>query len=364
MSSSRFVVASFLILLVLSLLLVVQIFWSLITPIIFALVLLSIFFPLYRSILNIVKERRLLAATLCVTIIFLIVFVPLGFFISKLGNQALYYYEQANSSGLFRQFLGEFSNEHPLIKWAKDLALHFGITISSETLVDTLKEFIRNFSQLIYSALSQIASNSLIILLNIVLTFVILFALFVTGKDLKNYLMQLAPLPLDEQERLMRQFGEISRAVFLGNGVINLLEGIFGGLGIYWFGIGPGTFWGVLIGLAAFIPGIGAWIIVGPAALYLLIEGHSDLALLYFIFNAVGFGVLEFILKPKFIGGKSRLHTVLVLLSILGGVQVFGVFGVFYGPMVVTMFLSLAEIYKEHYRSLLVGFEPKVFEDE
>ena len=58
-------------------------------------------------------------------------------------------------------------------------------------------------------------------------------------------------------------------------------------------------------------------------------------------------------IKPRLIGGKSRVHIVLVLLSVLGGVHLFGVLGIFYGPVVVTMFLTLIEIYKEHYRHWL-----------
>jgi predicted PurR-regulated permease PerM len=357
MPNSKFVVASFLSLLVLSLVLVVQIFWSLITPIVFALVLLSIFHPLYRWFLSKLKGRSILAATFCVLLIFILVFLPFGFFVSHLSGQAFEYYQQLNSSEIFKQLLGGFSNDHPWIKAVREFALKFGLNISTQTLVDEVKELMRKFGELFYGALGQIASNSLRILLDAVLTFVILFALFVRGRDLKTYLMQLAPLPEDEQERLMHQFGDISRAVFLGNGVIIVLEGILGGFGFWLFDIAPGTFWGVLIGIAAFVPAVGAFIIILPAALILLANGDSSQAFLYFAYNIIVFTSLELYVKTKFIGGKSKLQAVLVLLSIIGGVQVFGAFGIFYGPMVVTMCLSLAEIYKEHYRAALLNLK-------
>lgn len=352
-------VFSFLALFVLSTMLVAQIFWSLVTPIVFALVLLSIFFPVYRSILSAVNGRTTLAASLCVTLVFLLVFLPLGYFVSKLASQAVDYYYQSKSSDIFKQVFSGFSNDNSFIDQIRAVAREYGITVSTETLSETVREVIQKFVQLIYDALGQIAAHSLLIILNIVLTFVILFALLVKGRDLKLFLMQIAPLPFDEQEKLINQFGDMSKAIFLGTGVINALQGLFGGLGFYWFDIGPGTFWGVLIFLASFIPGIGTWVIVGPAAVYLFMRGYTEAGLLYLIFSGVIFGVLEIIVKPRFIGGKSRLHAVLVLLSIIGGVQLFGVFGIFYGPLVVAMFLSLADIYRTRYRSELID-EPNI----
>lgn len=354
MPNSKFVIASFLSLLILSIVLVLQIFWSLITPIIFALVMLSIFSPVYRWFLRLVKGRRVLAATLCTLLIFLVVFLPFGFFISRLSGQAFYYYEQLNSSDFFKQLFSDVSNDHPWIKWIRETALNYNINISAQTLVDEAKDIMRKLGGVFYGALAQFASNSLVILLDTVLTFVILFALFVRGSDLKQYLMQLAPLPRDEQELLIHQFGEISRAVFLGNGLIILLEGVYGGFGFWLFDIGPGIFWGVLIGIAAFIPAVGSWIILLPTAIILFANGDSTVGILFLAYNVIGFSALEIYFKTKFIGGRNKLNSVLVLLSIIGGVQVFGAFGIFYGPMVVTMCLSLAEIYKDHYRSALV----------
>jgi predicted PurR-regulated permease PerM len=64
--------------------------------------------------------------------------------------------------------------------------------------------------------------------------------------------------------------------------------------------------------------------------------------------------ILEAYAKPRLIGTKSQMHGLLVFLSIIAGVQVYGVFGLFYGPLLVTIFLSLSEIYKDHYREELL----------
>lgn len=355
MTNSRFVTFSFIALLLLSAALVLQIFLSLITPIILALVLLSICYPVYRYLLDFFKGRRVLATSLCVALVFVLVFLPLGYFVSLLTGQAIDFYTQSKTSGMFKPEFWAISNDSHLLSQIKAFAKEYGIDVSSQMLVETTKEVFQKSIQLLYDVVTQIASHSLVILLHIFLTFIILFTLILRGSELKKYLMKLMPLPYQQQEKLMKQFGHNARAIFLGTGVINAIQGIFGGLGFYWFGIGPGTLFGVLIFLASFVPAIGAWIIAGPATFYLIAIGRFDLALGFFVFTAAVFGLSELYVKPKFIGGKSRQHAVLVLLSILGGVHVFGVFGIFFGPLIVAMFLSLADIYTEHYRERLIG---------
>lgn len=358
MPKSTFVVVSFLTLLILSLWQATRIFWSLVTPIIFALVLLSIFYPIYRWLLKVTNGRAALAASLCVLIVFLLISVPIAFLAPQLYEQAQHYYEQLNTTAFFHQLSDGFSTNHPWIKGIREFALQYGVDISTQTLVDQGRDLARKFNAHFYDALTEIAANSLTIVLDTILTFVILFALLVRGRDLKKYLMELAPIPHDEQERLIQHFGSMSKTVFLANGVILLLEAVYAGLGFLFFDLGPATFWSVVLGIAGFIPSIGVWIILVPTSIILLAQGQTTLGVLFFVYNVIGFGFFELIVKPKFIGTRTNLNAVLVFLSILGGVQLFGVFGIFYGPMVVTMCLALVEIYKEHYRESLLNLAP------
>src|SRR3989442_11937956 len=103
MPKSTFVVVSFLILLILSLWQATRIFWTLVTPIVFALVLLSIFYPIYRWLLKVTNGRPILAASLCVLIVFLLISLPIAFLVPQLYEQTHYYYEQLNTTAFFHQ---------------------------------------------------------------------------------------------------------------------------------------------------------------------------------------------------------------------------------------------------------------------
>ncbi|MBH2006779.1 MAG: AI-2E family transporter [Myxococcaceae bacterium] len=353
MPNSRLTLAVFLVLLLSTLYLLVDLFWIFITPIVLGLVLVSIFYPLYESVLLVCRGRKYIAASFVLLLIILGVSLPFSFFVSQLSQQAFEFYQSKNVNNLLGSSLSDFSSQHPLIAQIRLLASQIGIDLPAEKIVESVSQLMSSFGGMLYDRLSELASNALLIAFNLVITMLIVFTFLVSGTELKKYIMELSPLPEEEKEYLVRQFSEICKAVFVGNGLVGLLEGILGGLGFHWFHLGPGIFWGVVLGLSAFLPVIGSWIVILPATLILMSKGQNDQAWLYFLYNLTYLGLCELVLKPRLIGGKSRVHIVLVLLSVLGGVHLFGVLGLFYGPLVVTMFLTLIEIYKEHYRDHL-----------
>jgi predicted PurR-regulated permease PerM len=185
----------------------------------------------------------------------------------------------------------------------------------------------------------------------------VLFTLFVEGDKIKAWVFDLSPLPADEEQRLFNQFRAMSRAVFFGNGLASLMQGIMGGLGFALFGIGPGTLWGAVIGILAFLPIVGASIVFLPVTVWLLISGDYGLALGFFVYNFAYAFALEYVVKPRLISGRMQTNAVLIFLGIVAGLSLFGIVGIFYGPLIVTMFLALAEIYRDHYRPRLVRGE-------
>lgn len=354
MQTNKATIFVFLIVLLFTSFLMMELFWVFITPIVLALVLTSIFYPFYLRVLNLCFGHRHLAAFLSIVIIVLVVSIPLSVFITSLTKQALLFYQSSKTSGLYNNFLAEFSDQHPLILKLKLISNSFGLDISAENIIATVSQIVGSFSHMLYKSLSELPTNALALVFNFIITIILVYTFMITGADFKNYLREISPLPVDEEERLSKQFSEISKAVFVGNVLVAILEGIFGGVAFLIFGLGSGLFWGVVIALASFLPIVSAFIVVIPATFVVWIQSGPTHAIAYLIFNSIYLAILELVVKTKLIGGKSRLNAVLVLLSVLGGIQLFGVLGVFYGPLVVTMFLTLIEIYKEHYKEPLL----------
>lgn len=354
MATSKFIVWTFVLFLILSTTLVVHLLFGYITPVLMSIVIVSLFSPTHRRILHFCRHREYLAASVSTTLVLLCVMVPVALFVFSLLQQALSLYQTTqnlNDSGSIAGWLE--SLKVYLLGWQKYLA-SFGIGLSPERILGFTTNISKEIGQRFYDSIGFIATNLLALSFNFLLTVALVFVFFVSGGSAKKYLMDLIPIPLDEKERLAHRFQELSSAVFIGNGFISLLEGVIGGLSFFAFDVPGALLWGVAVGLAAFLPLVGASVVIIPAAIYLFLVEASWKAILFLCINFSQLIILETFVKPRLIGTKSQMHSVLVFLSVLAGVQVYGVFGLFYGPLLVTMFLTLVEIYKEHYREILL----------
>jgi predicted PurR-regulated permease PerM len=142
----------------------------------------------------------------------------------------------------------------------------------------------------------------------------------------------------------------MGRAVIFGNGLSGIIQGILGGFGFFLFGLGSPFLWGTVIGVMAFLPIIGASIIFIPATLILLIQGEVGTGIGFFTYNVLYSSIMEYFIKPRLIGKGMRMNPILVFIGILGGLQLFGILGIIYGPLIMTIFFTLLEIYRLEYR--------------
>ena len=356
-------------------LLLARLFAEFLSAIVLALVLVSIFWPVFRFTEVRVGGRGRLAAGLTTILVVLGVVVPVGLFITSLSAQAYGFYRSTVDDRDRVALLVESVSttiETPLVELAETLNL----PISSDLLAQIPERLEAASLQLgqvlgigLFERIGEVASNAVTILFHFGIMIVVLFSLFAEGEGLKAYLMDLSPLPDDEEERLVQRFKDIARAVFLGNGMASLFQGVAGGILIEVFDVGPGVLWGAVIGFLAFLPIIGASVVFVPVTVYMFFAPafSTSQTIAYLALNFSYVAVLEYGLKPRLIGESVKLHAVLVFLGIVAGLSLFGILGLFYGPLIVTMFLTLSEIYKESYRDdlmrvvreLLPGSDPE-----
>jgi len=139
--------------------------------------------------------------------------------------------------------------------------------------------------------------------------------------------------------------------------VAAVIEGVAGGLMFSVLGLHGAVLWGVVMAILAFIPVVGISLVFVPFSLILLLAGESARALSLFLPLVAVATVVEYWLKPLLVGRRAQMHTLLVFLSLIGGVMVFGAVGLLLGPLMMTAFLTLAGIYRERY-SRFIGAAP------
>ena len=151
-------------------------------------------------------------------------------------------------------------------------------------------------------------------------------------------------------------------AILIGNGAGGLIQGLAGGVVFSIFGLPSPFLWGVIMGLLAFLPIIGIGMVFIPAAIYLFLKGRIAAGIFFIVFYAVLSGGVEYLFKPKLVGQRVKMHTLLVFLAIIGGLRLFGILGIIYGPLVITAFLTLTDIYRSSYQTMVNPLEMPIQE--
>lgn len=343
---SPMVLLYFLCLMLLATILMGWLLWPFVSIIILSYLLATIFEPVYNLLCK--KLSRNFSSLITCALVALLIFVPLIFFVGSLSTEAYALFHLTKGTNLAVKFT-EFVEGNVLLARLKDLLEGYGFDVELAEVGDNLSRFGGAIALFVYNQASSWAGNILSFIFNFVMMVLIIFFLLIDRKDLLNYLMRLSPLPDDHERRLIAKFEEISMAILVGNGVCGLIQGILGGVVFTLMGFSSPVIWGVVMAILAFLPIVGIGLILGPAALVLLLQGNVIQGVGMIVFYVFLSFSVEYLLKPKMVGEQVKMHTLLVFLSILGGLQVFGFLGIIYGPLIVTGFLTLADIYLANY---------------
>ena len=182
--------------------------------------------------------------------------------------------------------------------------------------------------------------------LNLLLTFYFLFYMLRDQEKAIALAQQTLPLSASEFSRMSDRFTDTIFATVVGTAAVSALQGALGGGMFWWLGLPAPVFWGVLMGLVAVVPFLGAFVIWVPAALFLALSGDLASAAILTFWGTIVVGLVDNVVYPILVGRKLRMHTVPSFVAVVGGVILLGVPGVVLGPLVVSISLSLMEIWK------------------
>jgi predicted PurR-regulated permease PerM len=272
--------------------------------------------------------------------------------VGVLANEAYELYQTARTAVQTLE-IKKLIEQSKLIDKANQILDNFNIEITGEQITKTVSEIGRVVGLFTYQQLSSITANVLKLIVNFFFMLLIIFYLLIDSKRLVSFIVKLSPLPDDQDQKLIGKFKDMSGAILIGNGLGGLIQGMLGGFVFWIFGLKSPFLWGVVMALLAFLPIVGIGAVFIPAAIFLFLKGQIAAGIFFLIFYIVLSSTIEYFLKPKLVGRRVQMHTLLVFLSIIGGLKLFGILGIIYGPLVVTAFLTLADIYETSYQKMV-----------
>lgn len=315
--------------------------WPFRTPLFLAAVLAAAFQPLLVRAERRLHGRRRTAGALLTLLVLLVIVLPLGAVAGFLAEQVV--------SGLafLRDALGIHSvhdlQSGALPPWA---ALRLDHLLAMVHLTPArLHEGVARAAATAEAAAPAALAESWRALFHTVVMLIAFYFLLLDGRSLIRWLRTVSPFEAEQTQELIDEFRRVASATLVGTALTALIQGVAAGIGFIIVGLPHPAFFGLLTGLAAFIPAVGTTLVWVPAVVLLALSGHPVGAAVLAAWCLVIVVGAEHVAKPFFLRGQMEMHTGLVFLGLLGGLEVFGLVGIIAGPLVVAFFISLLRLY-------------------
>jgi predicted PurR-regulated permease PerM len=315
-------------------------------------ILAALFYPLYKWWRIKLKSRKNLAATASVITVGLLVVAPLTGFaiaITAKGLRSLTAAQKWIEDGKLKQ-LTESDKitkivESPLVQKAMAFRDRYMPGFDEASITEKAAGWAAGLAEFFGGQIMPILSNALGLLVSFGIMLFAMFYFFRDGGKIMAFISRITPMSRENEERLVARILEVSRSAVIGTAGTAAAQSVlamiaFAVVGLEWL------FWGIMLGFASLIPVVGTALIWIPACLYLLAIGKVAAAIGLAIYCIVVVGSADNFLRPYLMGGSSGLSSMVVFFAILGGIQLYGLVGVLYGPLIFGLCAVLLYIYQ------------------
>jgi predicted PurR-regulated permease PerM len=323
-------------------------FFSMIAPFLEALLLAAIFsallYPVYQRLRR-YFSRDGIAALLTTLGGLIVVAIPLALLIGAVSGEALKLSEDVGP------FDGEETTEAIADTLPNWLPFDDQLRDNRAAIIEGMQMIVDRIEALLFDTLSRATQGTFAFLLYV---FVMLYAIFyflIHGPALLKLMSEHLPLAFKHQREIAERGIAVTRATLRSVLIIGTIQGVLGGIAMAVAGIEGAVLWGLVIAVASTIPVVGTALVLAPASLAVLIRGDVGAALGLAAFAAFVVGGIDNLLRPYIVGRSARLPDLLVLVSTLGGLVMFGATGLIVGPVLAGLFLTSLNIFVATFRA-------------
>ena len=303
-----------------------------------ALIFAIVFLPIKIFLQKNLNIKNAMSSFVTVLIILIVILVPLFILGIILFQEATDIIVGLPESGVIIQY-----SESKLLlleNYINSIAPDAQINLSLQTYVEgTAGWIVDNFS----SVFSGIAKGAI----DIFLMVTALFFLLKDGEKIKKIILEWSPLGDSFDKGILNKMAIAINSVVKGTLLVAVAQGALAGIGFVIFGVSSPVLWGFATMLASLIPGFGTAIIIIPMVIYLYFTSGFLWAAGLLVWGLVVVGLVDNLLRPILIERDVKIHPLLILLSIFGGLNLFGLIGLLVGPIVLSFVSALIEVYPD-----------------
>lgn len=296
--------------------------------------------PVYRRLKVTFNGHRHLASVTTLLLMIIVVLIPLMLLVGIVVGQAIDVGQSVTP--WIRQTI-----EQPdkISAYLQHLPFYDQLAPYRELILEKAGKLVGSISKWIVGGLSSATFGTVNFLF---MSFVFLYTTYffqMDGNKLIRKILYYLPLNSDDENLMLDKFTSVTRATIKGTMLIGILQGGLAGGAFAIAGIDNAVFWGTVMAVLSIIPSVGSALVWIPAGILLIAQGDTAAGTGLLIFCGVVVGSLDNVLRPVLVGKDTRMHELMIFFGTLGGIMMFGIVGIFIGPLIASLFVTIWELY-------------------
>ncbi len=317
------------------------------TPLLLALIVVTLTFDMYERLTARLRGRINVAASLMLLFITLVLAIPAALLVVMMVEQAIGLFQRLQTAD-FQQFFASVQLERRMASLQRMAPwLH----VERIRLDDLLKNLVARIPGIVATQGSRLLAGFFGFFIGFLLMLLGSFVFYTKGAAMLRELRALSPFPDEYNEKVFSKFRGVVDATFRGQFLTALAQGLVTGIGLAIAGVPAPLLWGSVAAIFSLIPMVGAAAVWVPSSIYLVFLASQDTVGWWRPIFMIAWGVLvvslvDNLVRPLVMRSGVNMHPIILFFAILGGIQAFGFTGIFLGPLVFVLLVTLAEIYK------------------
>jgi predicted PurR-regulated permease PerM len=289
----------------------------------------------FRWLAGKLSSRRTLAslvATAVIALTFLLPVTAIAYFVTIEIGETVSTWKPDEIQNRWDSFLGE----HPRLQRAwRQIARGLDL---QEQIPRALNQVQRSVAAIVQGAVYLATQGAL--------TLFFLFFLYRDSDAAIRAVRRIMPLDDRETDEYFQRVEDTVHATMFGVVLVAIIQGALGGAMLAVLGVPGAVLWGVVMGMLAIVPYLGTFVIWGPTAAILAMQGETMKAIVLVSWGLIAIGLIDNMLYPMMVGQRLQQHTAVAFIAILGGVALFGAMGIVLGPLIVATSLFLLDVWR------------------
>jgi predicted PurR-regulated permease PerM len=310
--------------------------------IIISAILVSIFYTPYEWLAKKLWGYKKVAAFIMCIGVTLLVVLPIINFIIYAAQQSVVGYDNLQEFISNNHFSLVNNNYINIVKYSG---------VSEGQLQQAATELFKYINNWLVGGATQLIMGTTNFVVSLFLIIFTMFFFFLDGQKMVEKLMFWTPLPNKYDKEIFKKFRSVSRSAIFSTFIAAIAQALVGAIGFAIVGL-PAFLPGILMGFCSMLP-FGTMIVWLPVAIYFLVVGQLWQGIFLFAYGMLVVGTVDNVLRAYLIKGKAEVHPIFVVFSVLGGIALFGFWGVIFGPLIISLTVTILHIYELEYEEML-----------